>query len=186
MIELNVLVWVLAGFFSYLGFQRGWTKELISMAGIILGLFAIYQFDTLIRVTLFGDLPPDQRFYLQTVIFLAIVLFAYQTRALIGADAQRGRGNSGRDPMQSRVLGAIVGFANGYLVGGTIWYFLDINRTATGAYPLTPYVITPPPGSASAAALPNLPLYLLTQGGQNGDLLSLAVVVLFIIVLILI
>lgn len=186
MIELHILIWVLAGFFGYLGLQRGWTKELISLAGIILGLFALYQFDDLIRVTLFGDIPADQRFYLQTILFLVIVFFSYQTRAIIGGDAGRARGQSGRDPMQTKVLGGIVGFTNGYLIGGTIWYFLEINRTAAGTYPLAPYVVSPPVGSASAAAIPNLPLYLLTQGGQSGDLLSLAVVILFIVVLVLI
>lgn len=187
MIELTILVWLMALFFAYVGSTRGWTKEVISLAGIVLGLFALFQFDTLIRESLFGDLPADQKFYLQTFIFCTIVFFAYQTRALVGADARDEGGDEGRDPLQTRVLGAIVGFVNGYLIGGTIWYFLDINRlTPGGVYPLEPYIIAPPPGSASAAALDTLPLYVLTQNGTNADLLSLAVVVLFIIVLIMI
>lgn len=187
MIELHVLVWVLAAFFAYMGSQRGWTKELISMAGIVLGLFAMYQFDGLIRVTLLGQLPPDQRFYLQSLLFLIVVFFAYQSRALVGHEATRARtGTDGRDPLQSRVLGGIAGLVNGYLVGGTIWYFLDINRTPVGTYPLDPYVVAPVSGSASALALQNLPLYVLTQNSGGGDLLSLAVVILFIIVLVII
>lgn len=182
MIELSLLVWVLSAFFAYVGWTRGWTKEVISMAGIVLGLFALYQFDFLIRQTLFGDLPLDQKFYLQTILFLVIVFFAYQTRALDIRDT------SNRDILQTRVLGALVGFANGYLISGTIWYFLDINRIggAGGAYPLTPFIVAPPAGTTSAAALSNLPLYLLTNNGTNGDLLSLAVVVLFIVVLVII
>lgn len=186
MIELNILVWVLSAFFGYVGALRGWTKEVISMAGVVLGLFALYRFDVLIRQTLFVALPNDQKFYLQTIIFLLIVFFAYQTRALVGGDASRARGDSGRDPLQTKVLGAIVGFINGYLIGGTIWYFLDINRLPNGQYPLFPYVVAPLPNTASAQALPNLPLYLLTQNGANGDLLSLMVVVLFIVVLVMI
>jgi uncharacterized membrane protein required for colicin V production len=187
MVELSLLVWFLAAFFAYLGALRGWTKEVISSAGIVLGLFALYQFDNLIRFNLFGDLPLDQKFYLQTMIFLAIVFFAYQTRAIVGADASRSRsGSDGRDNLQTRVLGGIVGFINGYLIGGTIWYFLDINRLPNGAYPLDPFVSAPLPGTASAQALQNLPLYVLTQNGASGDLLSLAVVVLFVIVLVLI
>ncbi len=186
MIELNILVWLLSAFFAYVGAMRGWTKEVISLAGVILGLFALYQFDTLIRQTLLLAVPNDQKFYLQSVFFLVIVFFAYQQRALVGNDANRARGDSGRDPLQTRILGAIVGFVNGYLISGSIWYFLDINRLPTGQYPLSPYVIAPLTGTASAQALPNLPLYLLTQNGANGDLLSLLVVVLFVIVLIMI
>lgn len=188
MVELSLLVWLLAAFFAFIGSTRGWTKEVISSAGIVLGLFALYQFDNLIRFNLFGDLPLDQKFYLQTVIFLGIVFFAYQTRAIVGAEATRTRaGNTdGADPLQTRVLGGLVGFINGYLIGGTVWYFLDINRFPNGAYPLDPYIIAPPAGTASAQALQNLPMYVLTQNGASGDLLSLAVVVLFVIVLILI
>lgn len=177
MVELSVLVWLLAGFFGYVGFRRGWTKEIISLAGIVLGIFAMYQFDTLIRVTLFGDLPPATVFYIQAALFITVVFFSYQTRALGEGRTRREE----RDETQTRVLGAIVGFANGYLVAGTLWYFLDIAN-----YPLAPRVISPPAGSLSAAAVDNLPLYVLTQGGQNGDLLSLLVVLLFVVVLVLI
>lgn len=188
MLELSVLVWILSSFFAFVGWVRGWTKAIISLAGIILGLFALYEFDALIRESLFGDLPPDQKFYLQTLIFLVIVFFAYQTRALVGIEALRARRDrpDGRDVLQSRVLGGLVGFLNGYLIFGSIWYFLDINRTPTGNYPLAPYIVAPPPGSASAQLLESLPLTVLTQGGTNNDLLAFAVVISFIVVLILI
>ena len=186
MIELNILVWSLAAFFAYLGWRRGWTKEVISLAGIMLGLFALFQFDNLIRGQFLVAFPNEQKFVMQTVLFLIIVLLAYQTRAIVGRDVGRAMGDSGRDPLQTKALGAIVGFANGYLIGGTIWYFLDINRLPSGQYPLDPFVVAPLAGTASAAALSNLPLYVLTNNGANGDLLSLAVVALFVIVLALI
>lgn len=176
MIELSLLVWVLAAVFAYVGWLRGWTKEVISLAGITLGLFALHEFDILIRETLFGDLPAQQVFAIQAALFLIIVFFAYQTNAL----AERAESRAERDELQTRALGGLVGFANGYLVGGTIWYFLDIAN-----YPLSPYVVEPALGSASAAAVNNLPLYVLTGNGTN-DLLSLLVVVLFVIVLVII
>lgn len=176
MLELSLLVWVLAAVFAYVGWLRGWTKEVISLAGITLGLFALNEFDTLIRETLFGDLPPDQVFVIQSALFLIIVFFAYQTNALAARAEQRAQ----RDDLQTRALGGLVGFANGYLVGGTIWYFLDIAN-----YPLAPYVVQPAAGSASAAAVTNLPLYVLTGNGTN-DLLSLMVVGLFVVVLVII
>lgn len=183
MIELNILVIALAVFFGYLGWQRGWTKEVISLAGIMLALFAMYQFDNLIRGQLLVAFPNDQRFLIQTIMFLIVVMLAYQTRAIVGRDVGRAMGDTGRDPLQTKALGMLVGLANGYLIGGSIWYFLDINRLPTGQYPLDPFVIAPPPGTASAALLTNLPLYVLTNNGTNGDLLSLVVVVLFVVVL---
>jgi hypothetical protein len=148
----------------------------------VLGLFALYQFDTLIRVTLFGDLPRSQVFYIQAALFIAIIFFAYHTRALGETPRSSGGGRrEERDEMQSRALGGIVGFINGYLIGGTLWYFLDVS-----AYPLAPLVVAPTAGTASAEAVRNLPLYVLTQNGANGDLLSLLVVVLFIVVLVMI
>ncbi len=187
MIELSSLLFVIAIFFGYVGWMRGLTKELISTAGIILSLFALHQFDTLLRGVLLGNLPPDQRFYIQTAIFLTIVYFSYQTRALVGADAQRARaGGEGRDAVQTSALGAIVGFANGYLIAGSVWYFLHIN-SVNGVYPLDPYIIAPPAGSSSALFIANLPLFVLAGGPQGpGDLLALCVIVLFVIVLVMI
>lgn len=183
MLELVTLIWVFVGFFAFLGLQRGWTKEIISMSGIILGLFALHQFDDTIRQELFLQFSNDQKFYLQSALFLVIVFFAYQTRALVGAEAAAARsGGDGRDALQTRVLGAIVGGINGYLVSGSIWYFLHINN-----YPLSPWITAPADGSLSAQNLGNLPLFVLAQGpGSTGDLLSLMVIVLFIVVLVLI
>jgi Colicin V production protein len=188
MLELVTLVWVFVAFFAFMGLQRGWTKEIISMSGVILGLFALHQFDTVIRQQLLAAFTPDQKFYFQTALFLIIVFFAYQTRALIGSDARAAQGGDGRDALQTRVLGAIVGGVNGYLISGSVWYFLHINRDlATGAYPLDPYIVAPTAGSLSAENLANLPLFVLAQGpGTTGDLLSLMVIILFIVVLVLI
>ncbi len=185
MVDLSLLIWLAAFFFAYVGFGRGWSKEVISMAGIVLGLFALHEFDNLLRGTILANLPPDQVFYVQSVIFLIIVFFAYQTRALIGGDverARRGDSREGRDSLQASALGAIVGFWNGYLISGSLWYFLDINAIA-GRYPLDPYVVAP----ASREVVSSLPLYVLAGGpGSNGDLLALAVIVLFLIVLVVI
>lgn len=182
MLELVTLVWVFVAFFAFIGLQRGWTKEIISMSGVILGLFALHQFDTAIRTQLLAEFTPDQKFYFQSALFLIIVFFAYQTRALVGSDATSARGGDGRDALQTRVLGGIVGGINGYLVSGSIWYFLHINT-----YPLSPYIVAPAEGSLSAQNLGNLPLFVLAQGpGSTGDLLSLMVIVLFIVVLVLI
>lgn len=178
MIQLSAMMWTLALFFGIIGSLRGFNRELISLAGIILGLFALFQFDSLIRGTLLVGVGRDQVFIVQALIFIAIVFFAYQTRAIIGDGGRR----DGRDSLQSGILGAIIGFINGYLIWGSLWYFMDINE-----YPLAPHIIAPAPGSASDQARAILPLVLLGGGpAGNGDLLAIAVIILFIIVLVLI
>ncbi len=182
MLELVTLVWVLVAVFAVIGLGRGWTKEVIAMAGITLGLFALHQFDAVIRQQLLGQFPPQSKFLLQTLILLSIVFFAYQTRALGGSDARADGGEEGRDALQSRVLGGIAGAVNGYLVSGSIWYFMHIND-----YPLAPYIEAPADGSLSFSTVGNLPLFVLAGGpGAPGELLSLMVIVLFIVVLVLI
>jgi hypothetical protein len=176
MIQLSGVLWTMAIFFSIIGFLRGWNREVISTAGIILGLFGLFHFDSLLRGTLLLNVSRDQVFLVQSIIFIVIVFFAYQTRQFGGG------GGQGRDKLQSSVLGALLGALNGYLIWGTIWYFMDINE-----YPLAPLVIAPAPGSPSDQARELLPLVILGGGpAGNGDFLAIALIILFVLVLILI
>lgn len=184
MIQLSVIVYLFAAFFGYVGWLRGWTKEVISLAGITLAIFALWEFRTVIIGVVFNDLPPGQVFYIQSAIFGIIVFFAYQTRAL----AERSGRRNNREKLQSKVLGAIVGAINGYLISGTLWFFLDFpfRSGASTNYPLAPNITAPQAGTVSSDMLANLPVYLLTGSQNDGTLLSLLVVVLFIVVLVLI
>ncbi|MEL6307074.1 MAG: CvpA family protein [Chloroflexota bacterium] len=184
MIQLAVIIYLFVAFFAYVGWMRGWTKEVISLAGITLAIFALWEFRNLITGVIFNDLPQGNVFYIQTAIFAIIVFFAYQTRAL----AQRSGRRNNRQELQTKVLGGIVGGVNGYLISGTIWFFLDFPfRTGvTPNYPLAPLVVAPGDGSVSAGLIQNLPVYLLTGTQGDGTLLSLLVVVLFVVVLVLI
>lgn len=179
MIQLTVLLWSMALLFAYIGFTRGWNKELISTSGIILGLFALTEFDDVVN-DLLANIPPEQGYAVRAAIFGSVVFFAYQTRAIIGEDeVRRSRGGEGRDDLQASILGGIVGFINGYLVWGSLWSFMEATN-----YPLSPYISRPLPGSPSQAFVDNLPLAVLSSG--DGNLLAAAVIVLFLVVLIVI
>jgi hypothetical protein len=183
MVELAFIVYILTAFFAYIGWLRKWKKELISLAGIALAIFALHEFRPFLIGTLLENLPESQQFFILSFLFVVIVYFAYQTRGF------REEGNA--DVLQQKALGAIVGGLNGYLISGTLWYFLDISYRealaqgiATAQYPLAPLVTLPPSDTISFTMIGNLPQYVLTSG--DGNLLSLLVVVLFIIVLVLI
>lgn len=197
MMQLNLLFFVLVVVFALVGYVRGWNKEVISTAGIILALFAIYNFDDVLRSIVNADPLPGQPitqqiianrqslFYLQSALFGIIVFFAYQTRAIIGEEVRRAaprdrRDRDGNDEFQNRIMGFLFGLLNGYLIWGSLWYFMD-----RAGYPLAPYVSAPPPGSDSFALIGLLPLNVLAPGGID-TLLTLMVIVAFLIVLILI
>jgi hypothetical protein len=176
MIEIYSMTWIVAIFFAIIGMIRGWSKELVSLAGIILAMFALFQFDSLLRGVFLASVPHDQAFFVQIGLFGVIVYFAYQTRAP-GVSGDRGGPRRGR--WQDAVLGGLLGALNGYLIWGAAWYFLDINN-----YPLAPLVIAPAPGSISDRNLGTIPLVLLGgAAGGSTELLTIIVIVLFLFVL---
>jgi hypothetical protein len=173
MIQLYSLMWILAIFFSIFGAMRGWNREVIGLAGILLGMFALFQLDAWIRGGLLLGFSRGQAFMIQMGIFLVIVFFAYQNRTFV--QTRRVRMTS-----QEGILGAFVGFLNGYIIGGAIWYFIDINE-----YPFAPYITAPGANSPSAQRLSQMPLVFLSGGVYgSGDLLLIAVILLFLLVLV--
>jgi hypothetical protein len=161
--------------FAAVGYMRGWTKELLATAGIVLALFALKQFETLLIDPLTQG-EQKSKFYLQATILLILAFFAYQTppeRLSRGT----GRRNAAREGLQEGILGALVGALNGYLLIGSLWWYLDNLE-----YPLSPYITPVVPGSASAEMVNRLPLSWMLSG--DGSILSLVMVGLFIFVIV--
>jgi hypothetical protein len=176
MVQLSSMMWILAAFFGIVGFMRGWNREVIALAGILLSMFALFQFDALIRGTILLSFSYGQTFFIQMAAFLTVVFFAYRNRSFV---PEQRTGSLG---FQSGFLGGIVGCLNGYLIGGTLWYFLDINE-----YPLAPYVMAPGVDSPAAHSLGTIPLVIMSGGlTGSGDTLVVGVVILFLIVLMII
>lgn len=174
MIEIYSFMWACAIFFAIFGFLRGWNKELVASAGLVLALFTIFQFDGLLRSTIFLSLPRDQIFLLEAGFFIVVAFVVYQARDIGGAERRDD------NDWQAGFLGAAIGFFNGYLIGGSIWYFLDINE-----YPLPQFITAPTVGTPSAENIGAIPLVLLGGGASGtGDLLAVGVIVLLFIVLI--
>ncbi|NJR12566.1 hypothetical protein HC776_01390 [bacterium] len=177
MIQFYSLMWVAAFFFGVMGYLRGWNRELLAASGIVLTMFGLFQFDAFLRVSVYALLPRDQVFLLQVFIFLAIVYLVYQTSDV----RQTRRGTAVTETVSSSFLGVLAGAFNGYLIIGTLWYFLDINE-----YPFSQWVVAPAPGSPSAQNLGLMPLMLIGGGsGGSGDLLALSVIGLLFFVLVL-
>ncbi len=175
MISFISLMWATAIFFALTGALRGWQRELIGTTGIVLGFFAIFQFDALLRGSLFLLLTNGQIFLLQLVVFLLLVFLAYRNEVIVDFSSRVGRIRHG-------LLGALAGFINGYFIAGSIWYLLDINR-----YPFSQLVTAPAEGSVSFQGLGEMPIILLGGGlAGNGDLLALAILLLLAIVILIV
>lgn len=147
MISLGTVFWLMVAFFALIGTLRGWTREIIATSGLILSLFALNQFGFFL-ISLLGaaadatTAPVDvmgirrQQFYILTTVHLLIAFFSYQGPALAGR--RLGDRLRVRDSLQDKVLGAIVGAVNGYLIIGTLWTFLEYQVTADGYFRLPP------------------------------------------------
>jgi uncharacterized membrane protein required for colicin V production len=175
MIQLSTFFWFMIALFSIIGFMRGWAKELVATAGIVLALFTLKQFDTIIIDPLTRN-RPDSKFYLQAGILVLLAFFAYQTppEAL---SRGRSRRTSQRQGFQEGVLGGLVGALNGYLLIGSLWFYLDNLQ-----YPLNPHIVPVAPNSSSADLVNVLPLSWMLSG--DGSLLSIMMIGLFVFVIV--
>ncbi len=164
-------MWIFAAFAAVLGFLRGWNREIVVTAAAVLGMFLMFQFDSLLRGTLLVVFPRDQAFFIQAGLFMLLIYTAYQNRSF---------NLRARTSTTSGILGGLVGFLNGYLVAGTLWYFLDINE-----YPLDPLIMAPAANSPSAQALPTMPMVVLSGGVTgSGDFLAIVVIGLLMLVIV--
>ncbi len=174
MIQLSTVMYGMVMLFGVVGFSRGWTKEIIASTGVVLALFTIEQFNAVFLEPLTSGADPAQKFYLYAAILLIITFFAYQTPARFEKKTHRRRAMR-EGGLQEGLLGAVLGGLNGYLVIGSLWYYMRQQ-----AYPLAPNIRSPLPGTLSEAMQYNLPLDWLL----NGNLLTLIVVLLFLFVII--
>ena len=177
MMQLSSVLWMFTAIFAAAGFLRGWTREVVATAGIVLALFTQQQFASIIFDPLTAGAGPEARFYLYAGILVIISFFAYQTPEYARRRFADRLWANRREGLQERLLGTLLGAFNGYLIFGSVWYYLDgLN------YPFYPYFIAPSLNSPSAQLVTSglLPLTWLI----HGNLLTVAVVVLFLFVIV--
>lgn len=141
MISLNAVFWILVGLFALIGGVRGWAREILVTFGVILSLFimnVLERFVPFINDTL-AVTAPTELFWLRVVVVGVLVFFGYQTPNLPRIAAS---GRFARDRLQDVLLGFFLGAVNGFMIWGTIWFYLD-----TANYP---FAIIIPPDSATA------------------------------------
>ncbi len=188
MITITFFFWTFVVVFAVVGAMRGWAQELLVAFSIILGLFII---------TVLGLVPvvrdmvgvgfvnqdgniitglPATAFYIRSALILALTFFGYQTPRIQNKRIQAATTRSGR--LQDTMLGVIVGGVNGYLVVGTLWFFV-IQADYFPAF------IDPPAGATaeSAARLVELLPPMLLNG--NAIYFAIALAFAFVVIVLL-
>lgn len=150
MLSIRVIFWLMVIFFALIGYLRGWPKEVIALTGLIASIAALSQFGYQM-VALVGAVTGDtnlgadlmavrrQQFWIQAIFHVAIAFFSYQGVPRLASTVSGGRlGDRARAGVEKKVLGAVIGALNGYLVIGGLWSFLEYQLTPTGYIPLAP------------------------------------------------
>ncbi|MBM2843808.1 MAG: hypothetical protein HW404_1645 [Anaerolineales bacterium] len=151
MISIIVVFWMFAGLFALVGGMRGWARELLVTSALVLGLFLIAILEN--YITPFRDAmalqTPGTQVAIRGGLLLLLAFFGYQTPNLRALQPKMAR-----ERVEEIVLGLILGLLNGYLLVGSIWYYLN-----QAGYP-TNLVTAPEEGSALAAQIATFMPYL--------------------------
>ena len=129
MIPISTVFWIFVIFFALLGFVRGWAREILVTASVILAFFVIFVLEEYIPFVkdffLRYQVPdstvmPVQQFWFRSIIVIVLVFFGYETPSIPRIAGPRFK----RDNFRDSALGFILGAFNGYLIMGTLWAFL--------------------------------------------------------------
>jgi hypothetical protein len=110
--------------FAVIGAMRGSARELLVTFSAILSLFIISIFEHYVPVI--GPLITQNasiQFWTRTIVFVLLIIFGYQTPNLPIFNQEKSKPDAEKVP--DTLLGLFIGILNGYLIFGTLWYFLD-------------------------------------------------------------
>ncbi|MCF6277532.1 MAG: CvpA family protein [Anaerolineales bacterium] len=134
MVSLIFIFWMYVLMFAVIGAMRGWAKELLVSFSVILALALNYLLKKYVPMVQGLNTNESSLFWIRAWITIALVFFGYQTVSSIAHLASKAR----KEKLQDALFGGVMGGVNGYLVIGTLWYYLN----DTG-YEMTKYIEAP-------------------------------------------
>lgn len=122
MTSVIYVFWMYVCLFAIIGWMRGWAKELLVAFSVILALALNHVIRKYVPIA--ANLPEADAslFWVRTIILVVLVYFGYQTVISIQHLAAKGR----TEKLQDTLFGAFLGGFNGYLVAGSILYYIHI------------------------------------------------------------
>ncbi len=142
MVSLIVVFWMYVILFAVIGGMRGWAKELLVTFSVILALTfttLLSAYVPFVRDTLQEE-SPALFFWLQGA-YPAPAGFLWLPDP---PTSPASRPRCTREKIQDIILGVVIGAFNGYLIVGTLWYYMRLPN-----YPF-PGVVSAPPDSIAA------------------------------------
>ena len=173
MMSIVYVFWMYVILFAVIGMIRGWAKELLVAFSVILALALNHVLRKYIPIV--QELPADSTslFWIQTLVLIALVFFGYQTVALV----PHLQSKATRERLQDALFGAFLGAINGYLVAGTVLFYVVQTN-----YQAFPNIILQPSGEMAQSVqnlLTYMPPHLLGEPG-----IYFAVILSFIFVIV--
>jgi hypothetical protein len=147
MVGLNVVFWIFVIQFALVGLMRGWRKEILVLFSGALALFMINLMETYFPFFRPGEITASTRFYAYSSIIILLAFFGYQTPRIVRGAGER----LARDRIADGLFGFIIGIINGWLIVGSILYFMDLLE-----YPIVG-ISRPVEGTAAFGLLASLP-----------------------------
>ncbi len=126
MVNADVVFAFFTVLFGFIGAMRGWVREIIATASLILAIFVLNQFGNML-----AGFAPDQspegataRFAVKAVPFLVIAFFGY-----LGPAVVRSRfSNDARGRIEGGIISFLFGAINGFLILSTLAYLAWQNQ----------------------------------------------------------
>ena len=122
-VSLIFIFWMYVVLFCVIGGMRGWAKEMLVIFSVILALTLTTLLDRLraLRPRCPGQGQPCPVFLAARHHPVLLVFFGYQT-----PNITRFAPKMTREKFQDSMLGVFLGAVNGYLIAGTIWFYLQM------------------------------------------------------------
>jgi hypothetical protein len=143
MVTISFFFWTFVALFGIIGTMRGWAKEMLVSFSLIMALFFMQLALTYIGAIkkLWNAMEGSTQFYTASLIMILFALFGYHTpnAQKVNRNLTRDNKNAPRHWLQDMMLGGILGAVNGYLLVGTLWFFLD-----SAKYPVPEWILTAP------------------------------------------
>jgi hypothetical protein len=174
MMSLVYVFWMYVVLFAIIGGMRGWAKELLVGSSVILALalnFVLRKY-----IPFVSDMEPTgtSLFWLRSLLVVALVYAGYQTVISIPHLAER----AVRARLQDSLFGVLLGAINGYLVAGTLLFYLYEAK-----FPFAT-VISPPQAGSQLETTINYMMQYMAPHLLGEPIIYFAVILAFVFVIV--
>jgi uncharacterized membrane protein required for colicin V production len=178
MVSLTFFFFFLIVLFGLIGAFRGWAKEMMVSFSVILAMFILSVLEKYVAVVRDTFAQPGSlgQFWMRFLLLVVLVYFGYQTPKFSKLGGEK---VFARQHLQDTLLGAFLGALNGYLVVGSVWFFMH-----EANYPFHGYIMAPDPTTQLGQAAVQLMTYMPPHWLMNSPVVYFAVAVAFLFVIV--